>query len=118
MQRFHVKWKGYSHIHNTDELYSFLKTFKGFKRVENYISKVWLVDQRFHGQDPEADWKPTREELEQYEIDKERIKDMHESYKVVERILDEKEEKNDDGHIVSLFFCKWTSECRGSCRRG
>lgn len=29
MQRFHVKWKGYSHIHNTDETYQFLKGFKG-----------------------------------------------------------------------------------------
>lgn len=104
-----MKWKGYSHVHNTDELYSFLKTFKGFKRVENYINKVWLVDQRIHGKDPEAEWKPTREEVEQYEIDKERIKEMHESYKVVERILDEKEERNDAGQVVSLFFCKWTS---------
>lgn len=71
---------------------------------------MWLIDQRFHGKDPEADWTPTREELEQYEIDKERIKEMHESYKVVERILDEKEERNEDGNIVTLFFCKWQSE--------
>lgn len=110
LQRFHVKWKGYSHIHNTDELYSFLKTFKGFKRVENYINKVWLVDQRIHGKDPEADWKPTREEVEQHLIEQERKKEMHESYKVVERILDEKEERNDAGQVVSLFFCKWTSK--------
>lgn len=105
-----MKWKGYSHIHNTDELYTFLKTFKGFKRVENYINKVWLLDQRVHGKDPEADWKPTREEVEQHLIEQERKKEMHESYKVVERILDEKEERNDAGQVVSLFFCKWTSE--------
>jgi chromodomain-helicase-DNA-binding protein 1 len=107
-QRFHIKWKGYSHIHNTDELYSFLKSYKGFKRVENYINKVWVVDQRFQGKDEE--YKPTREEVEQYQIDKERIKDMHESYKVVERILNEKEERNEEGSLVTLFFCKWTSE--------
>lgn len=103
-----MKWKGYSHVHNTDELYSFLKNYKGFKRVENYINKVWIVDQRFQGKD--AEWQPTREEIEQYQIDKERIKEMHESYKVVERILNEKEERNEDGNIVTQFFCKWTSE--------
>lgn len=107
-QRFHIKWKGYSHIHNTDELYSFLKSYKGFKRVENYINKVWIVDQRFQGKDEE--WKPTREEIEQYQIDKERIKDMHESYKIVERILNEKEERNEEGNLATFFFCKWTSE--------
>lgn len=29
LQRFHIKWKGYSHIHNTDEMYHFLKGYKG-----------------------------------------------------------------------------------------
>ena len=35
---------------------------------------------------------------------------MHESYKVVERILNEKEERNEEGNVVTLFFCKWQSE--------
>lgn len=109
--RFHIKWKGYSHIHNTDEVYSFLKSFKGFKKVDNYIAKVWLVDQKFRHPEPDAPWKPTQEESEQYEIDTERNKELLESYKVVERILDEKEEQRDEG-VVSLFFCKWTSELR------
>jgi chromodomain-helicase-DNA-binding protein 1 len=116
IQRFHVKWKGYSHIHNTDELYSFLKNYKGFKRVENYINKVWTVDQRFQGKDPE--YQPTREEVEQYQIDKERLVEMYESCKVVERILNEKEERNEDGNLVTYFFCKWTSEYRTSCPVG
>lgn len=47
--------------------------------------------------------------MEQYEIDKERIKELQESYKIVERVLDEKEEKRKDGR-VTLFFVKWTSE--------
>lgn len=47
--------------------------------------------------------------MEQYEIDKERIKELQESYKVVERVLDEKEEKRKDDR-VTLFFVKWTSE--------
>jgi chromodomain-helicase-DNA-binding protein 1 len=108
--RFHVKWKGYSHIHNTDEVYAFLKNYKGSKKVDNYITKIWAAEQSFrHPKD--ADRKPTREELEQFEIDHQRTKELHESYKVVERILDEKEERRDEG-VVTLFYCKWTSESR------
>ncbi|ORY35802.1 putative Chromodomain helicase [Naematelia encephala] len=112
--RFHIKWKGYSHIHNTDETYQFLKSYKGFKKVENYITKVWTVDQQFRNPAPDAPWKPTSEDLEQYEIDKERIKEMLESYKIVERILEEKEERREEG-IVTLFFCKWTNLQYSDC---
>ncbi|KAI3482317.1 hypothetical protein L1887_55078 [Cichorium endivia] len=35
--RFIVKWKGYSHLHDTHETYDFLKRYRGFKRVDNYI---------------------------------------------------------------------------------
>jgi chromodomain-helicase-DNA-binding protein 1 len=97
-------------LHNTDEVYSFLKNYKGFKKVDNYITKVWQVDQAFRHPAPDATWKPSQEELEQYEIDKERNQELLESYKIVERILDEKEERREEG-IVTLFFCKWTSEC-------
>lgn len=109
LKRFHVKWKGYSHIHNTDETYAFLKSYKGFKKVENYIAKVWMVDQQFRHPAPDAPWKPTREDLEQYEIDRERNKELLDSYKVVERVLDEKTERREEG-VVTLFFCKWMSE--------
>lgn len=90
--RFHIKWKGYSHIHNTDELYSFLKTFRGIKKVDNYITKVWQPEQNFG--------KLSREEFEQVQIDKERVRDLQASYKVVERVLAEQDNK---------FLCKWTS---------
>ncbi|CAD6582432.1 MAG: hypothetical protein TREMPRED_003281 [Tremellales sp. Tagirdzhanova-0007] len=106
--RFHVKWKGYSHIHNTEETYAFLKGYKGFKRVENYIVKVWTIEQRYYHPAPEAAWQPSREEMEQYQIDRERNKEMLESYKVVERILDGKEEKTVEGLVIS-YFCKWTN---------
>ncbi|WVQ77477.1 hypothetical protein IAR50_007163 [Cryptococcus sp. DSM 104548] len=112
--RFHIKWKDYSHIHNTDETYAFLKTYKGFKKVENYINKVWTIDQKFHDPNPDVSWKPSREEMEQYEIDKERIRESYESYKVVERVLDEKEEKRPEGR-VTLFFVKWTNLQYSDC---
>jgi len=109
MQRFHVKWKNYSHIHNTDEMYTFLRTYKGAKKMENFIQKVWLVDQAYRHPAADAVFQPTREEQEQFEIDKERQKELLESYKIVERVLDEKQEVR-DGATVNVFFCKWTSE--------
>ncbi|WWD19741.1 hypothetical protein CI109_104205 [Kwoniella shandongensis] len=118
--RFHIKWKNYSHIHNTDETYAFLKTYKGFKKVDNYITKIWTLDQQYHHPAPDAPWKPTSEDLEQYEIDKERIRDLQESYKVIERVLDEKEERREEGRIdLQYSDCTWESyeemkECQGS----
>ena len=91
-------------------MYAFLKGFKGFKKVENYIVKIWTIEQQYRHPAPDAAWQPSREELEQYEIDLERIKEVLLSYKSVERILNEKEERRDEG-LVSLFFCKWNSEC-------
>lgn len=88
------------------------KSDNRFKKVENYIQKVWQVEQAYRNPQPDAKWKPTREDLEQYEIDRERIKDLHESYKVVERVVGEKDEVR-DGERVSLFLCKWTSKFKG-----
>jgi chromodomain-helicase-DNA-binding protein 1 len=88
-----------------------LKSHKGGKKVENYITKVWAVENAFRHPPPDAAWKPTTEDLEQFEIDKERSKEMLESYKLVERVLDEKEERTDAG-LVSLFYCKWTSQSK------
>ncbi|KAI9634188.1 putative Chromodomain helicase [Dioszegia hungarica] len=102
--RYHVKWKGYSHVHNTDEVYTFLKTYKGFKKVDNYIAKVWAIDQQYRN--PGDQWRPTREELEQYQIDKDRTQELHESYKTVERILACKDGK---------YFCKWTNLQYAEC---
>lgn len=68
------------------------------------------MEQAYFHPASEAAWQPSREELEQYEIDKERIKEVLESYKTVERILDKKEERRDES-LVSLFFCKWNSKC-------
>ena len=76
--------------------------------MENYIVKVWTIEQRYYHPAPEAAWQPSREEMEQYQIDRERNKEMLESYKVVERILDGKEEKTVEGLVIS-YFCKWTS---------
>lgn len=80
--RFLVKWQSYSHIHNTWETYEYLKRFKGFKRVENYIKSVWATQQRILN-DPAT----SREDLEALEIEKERQAEQLEAYKQVERIV-------------------------------
>ena len=35
LQRFHIKWKNLSHLHNTDETHEFLKRYMGTKHVDN-----------------------------------------------------------------------------------
>lgn len=90
-------------------MYAFLKGYKGFKKVENYIQKVWQVEQAYHHPAPDAKWKPTREDLEQYEIDRERVRELQDSYKTVERIVGERDDKR-DGERTTQFLVKWTSE--------
>lgn len=88
--------------------------------MENYIQKVWQVEQAYHHPAPNAKWKPSREDLEQYEIDCERVRETQESYKIVERVVGEKEEMS-GGQPVTLFLCKWTNlhyaECTWESKR-
>lgn len=73
LQRFIIKWKGYSHLHNTEETYEFLRTsrFKGFKRVDNYIKSVWTIQNRILTSSATS-----REDLEAFNIEKERINEV------------------------------------------
>ncbi|KAH7108397.1 transcription regulator [Auriculariales sp. MPI-PUGE-AT-0066] len=96
--RFHIKWKNYSHLHNTDELYEFLKKCRGFKRVENYITKHknWLLHYNSS--------MTSLEDKEQMALERERWLEECETYKTVERVITEKVE-----HGVTKYFCKWNS---------
>ena len=96
-QRFHIKWKNFSHLHNTDETYEFLKRFRGLKRVDNYIKSYKLYKSRL--QTPGL----TREEVEALMLDKEREKEELENFRNVERIVGHRE--GVDGQIE--YFCKW-----------
>ncbi|KAG8853728.1 hypothetical protein FRB91_004430 [Serendipita sp. 411] len=81
--RFHIKWKGYSHLHNTDELYEFLKQYKGIKRVDNYIkAQLQMLKEVDMGD---------LEEEESYKIYRERQREALEKLKVVERITQDPE---------------------------
>lgn len=83
--RFLVKWQSYSHIHDTWETFEYLRRFKGFKRVENYIKSVFNVQQSILS-NPNT----SREDLEALQIEKERQADQLEGYKQVERIVSQR----------------------------
>ncbi|KAF9263334.1 hypothetical protein L218DRAFT_980171 [Marasmius fiardii PR-910] len=100
--RFHIKWKNFSHLHNTDETYEFLKRFRGLKRVDNYIKsyKFWQSKLKAPGL--------SREDQEALLLDKEREKEDLETFKTVERIVSHREAEDQDGSPVMEYFCKWT----------
>lgn len=99
-QRFHIKWKNFSHLHNTDETYEFLKRFKGLKRVDNYIKSYKLHLSRL------ATPGLSQEEKEAILLDKEREKEEYELYRTVERVIAHREAPPDAGGEMQ-YFCKW-----------
>lgn len=103
-QRFHIKWKGYSHLHNTDELYEFLKQYKGIKRVDNYIKNQLAMLREINMGD--------LEEEESYKIQRERQKEALERLKVVERIIAHRTRSDelDNTKVIPEYFCKWHNQ--------
>jgi len=101
---FLVKWGTYSHLHDTWESYDFLKRFKGLKRVDNYIKAVWKPQNVVL-----TNKNTSREDLETMQIERERRKEVVESFKDVERIIAQKNAPaNKDvpyGHLS--YYCKW-----------
>ncbi|KAH9992613.1 P-loop containing nucleoside triphosphate hydrolase protein [Russula vinacea] len=95
--RFHIKWKGFSYLRNTDETYEFLKRYKGLKRVDNYIKGYKAYQARL------AAPGLTSEERETLLLDKEREKQDLELYKTVERVVSQRD--GIKGEIE--YFCKW-----------
>jgi len=99
LQRYHIKWKSFSHLHNTDEIYEFLKRFRGLKRVDNYIKayKLWQSRVAAPGL--------TQEDIEALHLDKEREKEELDTWRTVERIIAHRESLHGDME----YFCKWCS---------
>ncbi|GAA5902083.1 hypothetical protein JCM5296_006600 [Sporobolomyces johnsonii] len=102
--RFLIKWQNYSHIHDTWETYEYLKRFKGFKRVENYIKQIFWPQQLAFN-DPAV----SREDLEAMHLEKERQAEQLEAYKQVERIIAQRDApaNNDIDHDHLEYLCKW-----------
>ncbi|KPV71789.1 uncharacterized protein RHOBADRAFT_49029 [Rhodotorula graminis WP1] len=102
--RFLIKWQGYSHIHDTWETYQHLRGFKGFKRVENYIKGVYYAGIELMN-NPDL----SREDLEAVHLDRERKAEELEHYKIVERIIAQRDApaNQDVDHDHVEYLCKW-----------
>ncbi|KAI5711055.1 hypothetical protein M8J75_013672 [Diaphorina citri] len=97
-EQFLIKWKGWSHIHNTWESEASLKSqqVKGLKKLENFKKK----------EDELAFWRQhtTPEDVEYFECQLELQQELMKSYNHVERIISER--KGEHGHE---YFLKWES---------
>ena len=102
--RFVIKWRGYSHLHNTHELYEFLQRFPGAKRVSNYIKAVW---QPMH--DISTNPHATREDLEALQIQRERQRALLESFRTVERVIAQRDNPptKEVPYTHTQYLCKW-----------
>ncbi|KAI0706827.1 transcription regulator [Cerioporus squamosus] len=103
--RFHIKWKNFSHLHNTDEVYEFLKRFKGLKRVDNYI-KLFKQEQEIL-----RNKATSLEEKETILLRRERDKEELDLHKTVERVIAQRE--NEVGQVE--YLCKWNGLAYDHC---
>lgn len=98
-EQFFIKWKGWSHIHNTWESEESLKEqkVKGMKKLENYIKKEREIEiwRKYAGP----------EDVDYFECQLELQNDLLKSYNCVDRIIAQTEKL--DGGVD--YLCKWES---------
>ncbi|KAE9532430.1 hypothetical protein AGLY_010053 [Aphis glycines] len=96
--QFLIKWKGWSHIHNTWESMNSLlaQKVKGLKKIDNFVKR----------EDSVGAWRNqmTPEDSEYYECQLELQQDLLKSYNIVERIIGES--KNP---AQKEYYVKWQS---------
>jgi chromodomain-helicase-DNA-binding protein 1 len=76
-----IKWKTWSHLHDTWDNYEYLRSFKGFRKLENYIRNRIIEEQSFRSHS-----ETTKEEIEQQDINISRRRDEIQDWRTVERI--------------------------------
>ncbi|XP_060804786.1 chromodomain-helicase-DNA-binding protein 1 isoform X2 [Amyelois transitella] len=98
-----IKWKGWSHIHNTWESEASLneQKVKGLKKLENYIKK-----------EAELSWwrqQAGPEDIDYFECQAELQQELVKTYNNVERIIAEQTRELESGGTAHEYFCKWES---------
>jgi len=100
---FYIKWKGWSHLHNTWERYDNLRDYKGFRKVENFIKQKVNPDRDYRN-----DKFITGDQLEQYNINLEIERDMIKDYQSVDRVISYREVQPTDDYPHGIqYLCKW-----------
>lgn len=99
-EQFLIKWKGWSHIHNTWESEESLQRqkAKGLKKFENYIKRDNEIEA----------WKKRTanpEDIDYYECQQELHQELFKSYNFIERIIAQQDKA--DGAVD--YLCKWES---------
>ncbi|CAG9796556.1 unnamed protein product [Diatraea saccharalis] len=98
-----IKWKGWSHIHNTWESEASLneQKVKGLKKLENFIKK-----------EAELSWWRSQagpEDIDYFECQSELQQELVKTYNNVERIIAEQTRELETGATAHEYFCKWES---------
>ncbi|KAF3929272.1 hypothetical protein AA313_de0206808 [Arthrobotrys entomopaga] len=101
---FLIKWTEQAHIHATWESSADLSQRKGFRKLNNYMNKIKLDIERRN--DPET----TREDLERWTLERERLIEAIMEAKEVERVV----ASRDEGEGLE-YLVKWRSLTYDNC---
>jgi len=80
---------------------------KGIRKLDNYVRKVKADFERRHA--PET----TREDIEAWDIDKERVQDAYNEHKQVERVIATKEDEETE-EVMYLVKCEYSTPSKRS----
>uniref|UniRef100_A0A8C1KRK9 Chromodomain helicase DNA binding protein 1 n=1 Tax=Cyprinus carpio TaxID=7962 RepID=A0A8C1KRK9_CYPCA len=102
-----MKWKNWSHIHNTWETEETLKqqNAKGMKKLDNFKKKEQEKKKWLKAASPE--------DVEYFNCQQELMDDLHSQYQLVERIIGHSNQKSTAGYPD--YLCKWQGLSYSEC---
>ena len=87
-----------------------MKRFRGYKRAENYVRSIYAAAERI-----KADPTVSREDVEAFEIDRERKREQLDGFKTVERIVSQ---RNADANVDVQYDHRRQNGVSASCSAG